>query len=74
MALVPGDIKIVPPLQQTLAGDGTRSYKVYRIRFAIRGEGNYSVDIPVDGYTPEKAQKAIEDKARGICETLDLFK
>lgn len=74
MALQPGDVKIVPPIQTTLSGDGQRSYQVYRIHFSIRGEGSYSVDVPVNGFSPETAQAAIEAKARVICETLDLFK
>lgn len=74
MALQPGDIKVNSPIQTTLAGDGQRSYQVYRIFFSIRGEGNYSVDVPVNGFTPDMAQMAIEAKARTICDTLDLFK
>lgn len=74
MALQPSDIKINPPIQETLAGDGVRSIRVYRIYFSLRGEGNYHVDVPMDGYSPELAMQAIEAKARAICETLDLFK
>lgn len=73
MPLVPGDIKINPPIQSTLAGNGNRTWQVYRIHFSIRGTGNYSVDVPVLDYTPQKAQAAIEAKAKAICETLDLF-
>lgn len=74
MALQPGDIKIVPPMPEVLTGDGQRSYKAFKVFFMVRDSGPYSVEVPVNGFTPELAQAAIIDKAKVICETLDLFK
>lgn len=73
MALQPGDIKIVPPIQETLGGDGQRSFRVFKVFFTVRGGGPYSVEVPVNGFSPEVLQSAIEAKAKVLCEALDLF-
>lgn len=72
--IIAGEIKILPPIQTTLSGDGMRSFQVYKIFFTIRGNGSYSVEVPVEGFTPQIAQAAIEAKANEIIDTLDLFK
>lgn len=72
--IVPGDIKIVPPIQTTYGKVGTSSVPVYKIWFTIRGQGPYSVLVQVDGFTPQRAHDAILDVAIPLIDTLDQFK
>lgn len=69
MQLNPGDVKILPPLQPLMAQGEFGPMRVWRIYYSIRGEGNYFVEVPQEGYTAEKAQAAVLAQAREIAGT-----
>lgn len=64
--LRPGDVKILPPLQATMAAGEFQPIRVWRIYFSIRGEGSYFVDVPQEGYTAEAGRAAVLAAAQQI--------
>lgn len=74
MPLLPGDVSLVPPLQPTYGKIGNTAVPVYQAHFLVRGKGPYSVMIAREGWTPQILQQAIEEEARKIVETMEIFK
>lgn len=71
MPVNPGDIKdviVFPTVGKTAMG---QAIPVYSIRFSLRGQGPFSVEVPVDGYTPAIGIAAVRKRAEEICATLD---
>ena len=52
---------------------GNGSVPAYEIHFTVRGEGDYAVKVPAEGYTAQAGIQAVTAVAREICETLDAF-
>lgn len=74
MPLQPGDIKIQYQ-RQTWGTDAMgQRVQVFEIGFTIRGQGNYTVTVPIEGFTAQKAEQKILPIATQVVETLDLFK
>lgn len=73
MPLNPGDIKLIPPLQETYGGDRGSAVPTFRAFFNIRGTGPYSVMIPREGFNPQTMIAAIEQEAGKIVEVMDAF-
>lgn len=48
--------------------------QVYEIGFTVRDQGNYTVTVPIEGFTAAKAEAAIKPIAEQVVNTLDLFK
>lgn len=73
MAYQPGDAKITT-IKRTFINEGNGTQPAYEIHFTIRGEGDYAVKVPADGYTAQVGLDAITRVAREICETYDSLK
>lgn len=71
--LVHGDIKLSPPFQVIPIPATSGSIPGWRIYFAIRGTGNYYVDVPQSMSTAEIIA-AVTTEATKICAVMDEFK
>ena len=69
MQLMPGSVKIIPPLQPLTAQGEFAPIPIWRIHFSVNGTGNYYVDVPQEGYTAQKGQDAVLNLARQIAGT-----
>lgn len=74
--IAPGEIKLLMPPRRTLASDRQtgQPVPVWEFVFSIRGEGQYSATVPIVGFTPELAQKAIEMVAEPMIKVMDMYK
>jgi hypothetical protein len=71
--LKPGDVKITAT-KRTLMSNNGNTVPAYEIHFTIRGEGDYAVKVPAEGYTAQAGIDAVTGVASQIIETLDAFK
>lgn len=55
----PGDIKIVEPVTQTYGQVGNNSVPCWRFFYMYKGNGPFSLVIPIAGFSWEKLQAAI---------------
>lgn len=71
--LTHGDVKLNPPFQPIQIPTQSGSIAGWRIYFAIRGTGNYFVDVPQSLNTAEIIA-AVTAEATKICAVMDEFK
>lgn len=74
MPLNAGDVKITYQRQTWGLDAMANRVQVYEIGFTVRGQGNYTVTVPIEGFTAAKAEAAIKPIAEQVVNTLDLFK
>lgn len=72
--LLPGEVKIIPPLQPTYGNVNGQAVPTYKINFSIRGQGSYSVMVPREGFSAKVAEATVAEEAQKIVDLLDAFK
>ena len=73
MPLNPGDVKLIPPIQQTYGNVNGQAVPVIRAYFSVRGQGSYDVMVPRDGWTPQVLEETIAREAAKIVAILDAI-
>jgi hypothetical protein len=66
------DVKILVT-KRSLMTMGNGSVPSYEIHFSIRGEGDYAVKVPAEGYTSQIGIQAVLNVAKEIVDTIDAF-
>jgi hypothetical protein len=72
--LKPGDIENVRMSETWSKNEFGTALPAIRIDFTVRKHGPFSVALPKDGYTPQKAMELVNKFAEDICHTLDFCK
>jgi hypothetical protein len=71
--VLPGDLKLLGPLQRWPIRLNGQTVDGYKIRFSIRNAGEYTAYVPVDGLTFEMIQNAMVIVATPVIAALDAF-
>jgi hypothetical protein len=66
------DVKLTAQ-KRSLMTLGNSSVPAYELHFTIRGEGDYAVKVPAEGYTSQIGIQAILNVAKEIVDTIDAF-
>jgi hypothetical protein len=74
VALTNQDLKTTAIQRSWVQASDGRNVPGYIIHFQIRGQGDYTAGLPIEGFTAERAMAAIAAVAAPIVELLDLTK
>jgi hypothetical protein len=66
------DVKLTA-LKRSLMTVGNSSVPAYELHFTIRGEGDFAVKVPSEGYTSQIGIQAAINVAKELVDTIDAF-
>ena len=67
----PIDAKVVK-IEPTFGPAENGTQRILRIRYTVRGQGPYTIDVAQQGYDPRAFEELLRIEATKIAETLDI--
>lgn len=71
--LNPGDVKLTHQRQTYAKDANNQTIPVMEIGYTVRGQGNHTVNVPLVGFTADRAMALILEKAKEIADLMDRF-